>query len=352
MLWASLGGGVAYWLTFFLGWPHTLALVIGILLTGLLGAGIVALCLPPKSHIEGSFVRFVLLILVLVLLTTVMLRALYPYYMTTTLHVLLLGTAAVGLAGQEMPPGVRVVRSVLFGLVIAGYTTVFATSARMQIDGTWPFGFMPLFDVKASPTPHRSLMLLPAYAMSQSGEFLCEAGSLTVHGAYGVHLFHDYAIEGRLRCGDIDLAVSGSDTNRFHVIGLSRAMLRSLSPEPFHRIGPVGLLKVKRVLNEPNVIVVPGAAKFPPLPPFYGTAREVTYEITLGAGEYLAISNAAFAFAADPEIYVSHDGQPLEPVASDRVTEVYQCPGCGHSDARLRVVLTTPAPQYVELVVF
>ena len=68
--------------------------------------------------------------------------------------------------------------------VLACVVTTYA-NARFQIRGAWPFAWWPMFDVRHAPDEISPLLLTPAYAMDQSGRFLCAQHLPSIHGTYG-----------------------------------------------------------------------------------------------------------------------------------------------------------------------
>src|SRR6476469_44429 len=108
------------------------------------------------------------------------------------------GLVAIGLGAFGEAAAARVLRGVVAASVIAACLLTTYANARFEIRGAWPFGWWPMFDVRHAPDPTSPLLLTPAYAMDDSGRFLCAQPAPSIHGSYGSQLIHNYAMDMRL----------------------------------------------------------------------------------------------------------------------------------------------------------
>lgn len=323
---ATAVDGTAYWFDTLIGWPPWAAVAATAALSscgalGLAGAA-AALRQPPSRRLVlvAAAATFA------ILLSTVLIRNVTPYYMTTVLRVALAGVVAIGLAslGERVPA--HAARASV--LVLACGASLFCTIAgyRSMSRGAWPFGFFPLFDVVEARQPTEPLPLLPAAAMARSGRFLCGDAAPAVHGALARHLLYDYAIEMRLGCGRSDVAIGGVDPRRHHWLGLSRDMLATLGVAAERRIGSLGVVTAQPLAG--SAPALPATPVYPPyIPQPTATAGAHRLHVRLAAGRHLAVSMLAY-FVGAPAVSVTRDGRPLAVAAQDAVTRVYACAGC------------------------
>ena len=262
-----------------------------------------------------------------VVLSVALIRALTPYYMTSSSHVLIAGLVAIGLSALGESLGVRSIRAaiVVSALVACAVTTY--GNARFEIRGSWPFAWWPMFDVRHAPDQTVPLLLTPAYAMDASGRFLCAQSAPSIHGTYGSQLIHNYAMDMRLSCNRADVHVGGAEAGRSHWLGLSRAMLEQAGLHPQQRLGPIGVMPA-RPLGDQAPLLQPAEPRYPAYRPQVDPATLHHLSVPLRAGEHLAISNLGFAFNVEPQLTVRIDGQIVPAVAQDRVAAVYLCAPC------------------------
>jgi hypothetical protein len=282
------------------------------------------------------------------MVATALMRAYFPYYMTTVIRVLALGIIAVGLA-QVLGP--RPLAAVVAAAVLVQLGLV-AGIAHYQTRGAWPLAFFPLFDVVGKRhDPPRPLLMLPAYSMNRSAEFLCR-GPVQLHGPYAWHVLHGHALEGRLACGKVDVRLGGPLLgDRQAWIGLPRAVLRAAGIAADLSMGPVGLLPVRRVLGEPVAVVSPEAPRYPPVAVATTPMQSRTFDLLLAEGERLAVSNLAYPFTydAEPQVSVYADGRVLEPAAADGTTRVWRCDQC---TVGLRIEVRAADFRHLDIVTF
>lgn len=289
------------------------------------GAGLLT-CIHERRTRAATL--FALAATLAVLVTVAIMRAATPYYMTTAAHVLMAGLVALGLSALGAGVAARVLRgAVVVSVVLACATTTYG-QARFQVRGAWPFAWWPMFDVLHAPDAIVPLLLTPAYAMDQSGQFLCAQENPSIHGAYGNQLIHNYAMDMRLACGRSDVHVGGNESGRHHWLGLSRAMLAESGVQPQLRVGPIGLVRPLQIVSANPPLLQPVQPRYPAYRPPVEVATTHHLSVPLQAGEHLAISNLAFAFNVDPRATVIVAGKTMEPVARDRVAEIYACTGC------------------------
>ena len=306
---------------------QTAQLAAGVLAVGGIcgGAGLLPAIREPRTR---AITLFALAATLAVLATIAVMRAAMPYYMTTAAHVLIAGLVAIGLGALGASIAMRALRvAVVAGVVLACATTTYG-QARFQTRGAWPFAWWPMFDVLHAPDAIVPLLLTPAYAMDQSGRFLCAQQNPSIHGAYGNQLIHNYAMDMRLACGRSDVQVGGNEGGRTHWLGLSRAMLAQSGVQPQQRIGPIALVRPLRIVSSSPPLLQPEQPRYPAYRPAIDAATPHQLSVPLQAGEHLAVSNLAFAFNVDPRVTVTVAGKTVEPVARDRVAQIYACTGC------------------------
>jgi hypothetical protein len=323
-------GALRYWFEAMLGWPpRRAAAAIGAIALLVLPAVAGLLRLASSAR---ALVLCALALAATVFLGVAAMRDITPYYMAAPLQLALCGLLALGLAGLGPRRPAVVLRGSLIAAALAASCVVAAGCARFQIRGAFPFGWLPLADVKSAPSPTAPLLLMPAYAMDASGRFLCAQAAPSAHGAYAAHLVMNYAIEMRLACGRSDVLAGGEDPIRQHWLGLSRAMFARIDVEPERRLGPLGLVQAR-----PLAPAHPIAALTEPSYPAYvapaAPRRQRLARIELAADEYLVISDIASMFGDGVEIDARVGGQRLEPLARDRVSAVYRCESCATGTA-------------------
>jgi len=294
------------------------------------GAGLIAAIRTQRTR---AATLFALAATLAVMTTVAIMRAETPYYMTTAAHVLIAGLVAIGLSALGAGVAARALRSAVVGSVVLACAATTYGHARFQIRGAWPFAWWPMFDVLHAPDAIVPLLLTPAYAMDQSGKFLCAQQNPSIHGAYGSQVIHNYAMDMRLACGRGDVHVGGDESGRSHWLGLSRAMLAQSGVQWQQRIGPIGLVRPRRIVTSNPPLLPAAEPRYPAYRPAVEAATPHHLSVPLQAGEHLAISNLAFAFNVDPSVTVSVAGKLVEPVARDRVAQVYACTGCAAGQA-------------------
>jgi hypothetical protein len=267
-----------------------------------------------------------------VVLSVALIRALTPYYMTSSSHVVTAGLVAIGLSALGDNAGARSIRGAVVACALAACAVTTYGNARFEIRGAWPFAWWPMFDVRHAPDQTVPLLLTPAYAMDASGRFLCAQAAPSVHGTYGSQLIHNYAMDMRLTCNRADVHVGGAEPGRNHWLGLSRAMFEQAGLRPQQRLGPIGLMPA-RPLAEQVPLLQPAEPRYPAYRPEVGAATLHHLSVPLRAGEHLAISNLGFAFNVEPQVVVRIDGQVVGAAAQDRVAAVYLCVPCAAGGA-------------------
>lgn len=330
VLWAAALGGARYWFATMLALPAWTVSAVCFVIAGLGLLGVCALAAGARQIPGRRALLFVAYAAAAILLTTALIRNESPFYMTTALHVILVGAVALGLDRSGASAPAAAARALFTAVSLLAFGAAGIGFARLQINGSWPFSFFPLYDVTAASVPEQPLSLMPAYAMAASGRFLCAQTAPVVHGALARHLLYDYAIEMRLRCGRSDVGIGGNEAGRAHWLGLSRAMLSELGAQPTAYIGPLGLLPADPVSHAP-AISEPATPIYPSYSPAaQERARHAEYQIALSANERIAIANVAF-FTADPQVTVTIGGHAIEARATDAVTRVYACAGCSET---------------------
>lgn len=324
---AIVYGGTRYVFDPLSGWSARAAQLAALLvaLGGLAGAAGLVLALRAARTRRVTLAAIAATLGVLV--TVAMIRALTPYYMTSSSHVMVAGLAALGLSALGDARAARALRAMAVVAAVAACAVTTYANARFEIRGTWPFAWWPMFDVRHAPDQTAPLLLTPAYAMDESGRFLCAQKAPSIHGTYGSQLIHNYAMDMRLSCGRADVHVGGSEPERTHWLGLSRAMFARSGARPQLRIGPLGVVPA-RPLGGNAPLLQPAEPRYPAYRPEVKEPTPHHLSVALRAGEYLVVSNLAFAFNVEPRVTLHIDGKAVAPAAQDRVAAIYACAGC------------------------
>jgi hypothetical protein len=336
LLAATAIGGTRYWFAVMLDWPAWAAngAVAAVALTGLVGVGAALAATAALSTRRVGLAAFGAAAAILV--TTALLRDMTPYYMTTALHVVLVGIVAFGLASLNagvMAAGVRAGACVVAG---AGFLVCATRAAHLQKYGAWPFNFFPLFNVTEAAQPTVPLLLMPAYGVAASGNFLCAEPMPSAHGALAQYLLHGYAVDMRLACARSEVTLGGAEAGRRHWLGLSRALLARIGVQPQRRLGSIGIVPA-RALSAGPAIAPPALPVYPAyLPKFSPAPEQRRLRLERGADRHLAVSNIAFGFAPNPEVIVTIGGKPVEPAAADSVSRVYLIDDAGDVEIAIR----------------
>ncbi len=336
LLAATAIGGTRYWFAVMLDWPEWAAnaVVAAIALFGVIGIGAALVATVAASTRRLGLAAFSAA--AGILLTTALLRDMTPYYMTTSLHVVLVGIVAFGLAtfrGGVIAAGVR---SGACLLATAGFLICATRAAHLQKHGDWPFSFFPLFNVSEAAQPTVPLLLMPAYGVAASGDFLCAEPLPAAHGALAQYLLHGYAVDMRLACARSDVKLGGADPGRRHWLGLSRTLFARIGVQPQRRLGSIGVVAAHPLSAGP-AIDPPATPVYPAyLPKFSAAPDERRLRIEPGADRHLAVSNIAFGFAPNPEVVATVAGKPLEPVAVDSVSRIYAIDASGDVEITIR----------------
>jgi hypothetical protein len=351
LFWASAIGGTRYWLSALLGLP---APVTAIFTAAIGSCGLLGLSGLGTSFYNGrqrALIVVILSVALAILFTTSLIRAAAPFYMSTQLHLVLAGIVAIGLDQIGESLFSRAARTLIVAVSVLASSACTICFAQFQISGNWPFNFLPLYNVTAAAGPTTPFLLMPAYAMAESGQFLCSEGAPAAHGALARHLLYDYAIEMQLTCGRNDAEIGGNEPGRHHWVGLPRAILSDLHVTPTRYIGPMGVMPAKPISDEP-AIAEPSTPLYPNYLPKIKAESEKRYRILLGQSEHIAVSNMVF-FVPDPQVTVTINDRNLEPQTSDMVSRIYSCAGCtnpGGTEATLSVKSSDQSD--VDIVVF
>lgn len=330
VLQAATFGGTRYWLQTLLAWPAwSVAAILSVL------AVVVAAAVPGwwrlwRDRATRPVIVAALLAVAVVALTTALIRHQTTYYMTTTLRVVALGAIALGLAALGAAVWARALRATAVSLALVLNVCCAVAAARFVVSGSWPFNFQALFDVTGTATEPAPLLLLPAYAMHDSGEFLCGERAVSVHGAYARHLIYDYAIEMRLHCARADAIAGGDELARTHWLGLPRRVAKDAGLAPVRRVGSFALFPVRRVLAG-DAFAAPDTPRYPVHVPLVNAQEQRRYRVVLAPGERLAISDMAF-FTAPPMVEIADATRPMRLIGADVVSRVYACAECAEGE--------------------
>ena len=324
---ATVYGGTRYLFEPMSGWDSGSAGIATalVMLGGIAGA--IGLLRGWRDPDQRPLLQVALAATLVIMLTAATIRGVITYYMIASSHVMLAGLVGIGLCQLGEWPLARAVRACA---VVAALAACLATSygnARFQIRGAWPFAWMPMFDVRQpaeAPTP---LLLMPTYAVADSGQFLCAQARPSIHGTYGSQLIHNYAMDMRLACGRSDVHIGGNESDRSHWLGMSRALFAQSGVRPIQRLGPIGITRATPI-STGRPLLEPATPQYPAYFADNQAPSPHHLTMTMRASDHLAISNLAFAFSFAPKVSVRIDGQPVASLAHDWVTAVYACSGC------------------------
>lgn len=336
---ATAFGGTHYWFGVLLDWPTwaadlACAVLAAIGLIGVAGA-VVAAALGTARTRQVAIAGFAAAAAIAV--TTALLRDMTPYYMTTPLRVALAGIVGIGLAGLTRPFVAALVRAAAYAAAATSFALCGVRAAHLQKHGEWPFNFFPMFNVGAAQQGTQPLLLMPAYGVAASGQFLCSAPAVSAHGVLAQYLLHGYAVDMRLACARGDVKFGGADPERAHWLGLSRALWARIGVRPQRRLGSIGIVPAQPLSVGP-AIDPPALPVYPAYTPNLAAAtQERRLRLAPGSAGHIAISNIAFGFAPDPQFTVLVDGTPLAPIASDLVSRIYDCSHCAAAAVEITI---------------
>jgi len=350
LLQAVAVGGTRYWLEVLLAWPPATVAATTALLVSVFVAALYGLLRGLREPAARRLALIVLGSVVALTVTAALIRYQTTYYMTTPLRVVLLGAVALGLAPLRVP-GAGFLRGAAVALALGLNLLCAGAAARFVVDGNWPFDFQALFDVSGARGEPQRLLLLPAYAMRDSGEFLCGQNAPSAHGAYARHLLYDYAMEMRLRCARSDVLAGGDDAARTHWLGLARDLARSAALTPSRRVGALALFPVRRVLGG-DAFATPERPLYPVHLPRVNPPEQRRYRVVLQPGEHLAISDMAF-FVGAAKVEFTAASRPVVLRAADAISRVYGCAGCAPGESlEFDLLLTTQNFSDTDVVIF
>ncbi|WP_257387046.1 glycosyltransferase family 39 protein [Tahibacter caeni] len=350
LLQAVAFGGTRYWLEVLLAWPPAATTAATALLVLAFGAGLYGLLRQVREPDSRRLALLALGSVAALALTTALIRHQTTYYMTTPLRVVVLGAVALGLAQLRAPPA-ALLRGATVAFAIGLNLIGAVAAARFAVNGNWPFDFQALFDVGGARGEPQRLLLLPAYAMRDSGEFLCGETAPSLHGAYARHLLYDYAMEMRLGCMRSDAEAGGDSAARSHWLGLARDTARTAALVPARRVGALALFPVRRVLAG-DAFAMPDRPLYPVHLPRVNPREQRRYRVALRPGEHLAISTTAF-FVGAAEVEFAAAARPVQLRAADAVTRVYGCAGCAPGESlEFELLLTTQNFSDTDAVIF
>ena len=350
LLQAVLIGGTRYWLDVLLVWPSAAVTATTALLVLVFVAALYGLLRRMHQPEPRRLALIALGSVAAVALATALIRHQTTYYMTTPLRIVMLGAVALGLAQLRMPMA-GLLRGAAVTLALGLNLFCAVTAARFVVDGNWRFDFQALFDVAGARGEPQRLLLLPAYAMRDSGDFLCSGNAPSVHGAYARHLLYDYAMEMRLGCARGDAQVGGDEAARTHWLGLARDLARTAALTPPRRIGSLALFPARRVLSG-DAFAMPDRPVYPVHLPRVNPLQQRRFPVVLQAGEHLAISDMAF-FVGAAEVEFTAAAHPIVLRGADAISRVYGCAGCAPGESvAFELLLTTQNFSDTDVVIF
>lgn len=349
LFWQIGVGGIQYWWEALLGWDTHVGQIAYFAYAFVILAGLLSVAL---FACKGSTINaLILATLLATLIVLTFIRSHHPYYLTTVYRVMLLGAVALGMAGLLDRGKGRYALVALLAVPLGMHFAVMNRMMEWQRNGDWPLAIFPLFDVTSSWQQQQALAMLPANAMSKSGEWLCTRADVVLHGSYGVHLLHGYALEVRLACPGHPVRVGGQSDSMDRWIGLSRAMIESIHAKAVFDIGAFGLMPVKRILNPDTVGAInPLVGGYPPVVVDSLADESVSIKLKPMDAKWIAVTNLAFAFAPFPDLRLSVGGRELRPEAQDWMTAIFVCEACSHDSSLLEI--KGSATSFVDVVAF
>jgi hypothetical protein len=285
------------------------------------------------------------------LVTVVAIRAETLYHLTFVLWVFASGLLALGLRAWF---GIRAWRPIaVLAVAFASVWTVFiqGSVASSLERGAYRFAFLPLFDIKQPLERGAPMPFVPAFALRASGDLLCAAPSIVVHGVLPIHLLHDYAIEARLVCGDVShilLGGKGADASA-HSVGISRTLVDTLKLPIKAWIGPVGVTSAVQVIQPTAGVSVPSLQQYPPITDMNDGGVPSAVEFDAAADEIVLVTN--MYFTSSQVIEAKANGTPVPVTARDQVSSAYVCGTCARgSRVRWRLDIKAPALDRIDIV--
>jgi hypothetical protein len=297
-------------------------------------------------------------IVVVIAVSVVLIRAVTPYYMSFVVLTLLLGLAAFGLRAAMATPGFRYLAYAVVGGAALLPIILALGAARTLSNGSYPFAVWPLFDVRKPYQEGAPLPFAPAYALAPIADALCPSATVAAHGALAFHLLHDYGLETKLRCATPpNIRLGGAEPrDATHVAGISRRVLRGAlkdwsGVQTIANAGPLSLVPVKQIVNPATGESTAPPGTFPPTRYTFGAAERVTLQFDARCDEIVVVTNMYYAFASDPKVVATLNGNKVESTAADALSVAYVCSGASpESVAAWQLQIESPAPDRVDVI--
>ncbi len=343
LVWQAHSGGLRHWLQAEWQWaPVPVSLGLGFV-TACHALG--ALQCFRLFRTKGIFL-WAVLGLVFGTLLLYLIRNQYPYYMTTTTHVLMLGITSVGLASLN-----RANKPVMLGAMALGAGLSLTFLHHLQVSsahGGRDFSFLPLFNVTAKTAPARWWSFTASNSVDNTADWLCSQRSMVAHGSLAANLLHSHMLEQHLRCSGARIQIGGDSPASAHWVGLPKPFLRPFGEKGLQAVGAYWMAPAEPVLSKalPTNVLAQSLAS---------TRRDsnpqpVRIEAEMRAGERLAISHLGALLISPPVVKVETPYGQASPEYQDWVVSIYSCQACGKSP--WRVVLNIDDPYLLDVVKF
>jgi hypothetical protein len=338
---------------FFAWLPGLPGLVLGIVvaLEAIALAGLAAACTARRALCAAA-----LALVAVVAVATAVARPATPFYLTFALLTPLAGALALGLhrgcalAGARAPLAAAAFAAMLLALHAGSAVGI----ARAIVSGSVAMPVAPRLDVKRDDAvPPRGELWLPAYAVGESGRFLCARTTpVVVHGTYAYLEDAYFGLDYRLVCGARDVRLLGAAPARgTPVVGLARPLWAALGWRPAHAFAGLGVAPVASVIAPRTGRAVPDGLTYPPYTIPAGPARPQRLAATLAGDVALVVSFPFATWLPEPALRVTADGQAMAPLARDAVSAVYACRACSATGSTSwSIEFETAAPEWIDLI--
>jgi len=354
LLWQAIAGGGAYLLVDWLGYPTWSGQILQFGLALLLVAAAIGTALGIKQPVTRVPALTLLITSGCVVLTVLLLRAHYPYYMTTVIRVALFGLVALGLAvpmHATRRRGTALVASLLLGSLLLHGVMVHGVHALQRRD-TLPLAVFPLFHVTGSATPTIELPLLGITGLDAAARWGCARPSLALHGSWIVSTRNNYGVEFRMHCPQTDAVAGGADPQREHWLGLTASLAQAVARPAEAQAGALRLYRVRQVLAGQATPLLPaGTPAYPPLPVLAMPEVTQRFAVPRDAGTHLVATAAGFVLNPPGAFRLLCNGQPLTPAASDARSTLWRLDDCASGTA-LELDVRSGEPHHIDIALF
>ena len=285
------------------------------------------------SNLRQGLIRYGLVPVVLVMgaLTLILISPIYPYYYTSALRCIWLAIFAWALSGMiERSRLKTLLLSVLFGGIFLSNGLMVWRLQEWSRGGILPVNVTPLYDVLTAQSETRLLPFVAAASESDIRAWLCQTDFDSLHGALASHLIYNYAMQTQHGCPNKKYVIGRPVHNlqQGGFAGFSAYTTAALKRNPFNEAGPFHIFRVVATLGS-ALVVDPHIGPYPPYSdPAAASTHNVTLDVDLKKGQYLALTNLSLYFGPTIDFKVREGDRLLTPVAADMQARIYTCSYC------------------------